>query len=159
MYRRPRCWRCWLSLVAAMSESARARAGSQYWRASAQLDGRDLTCELSTTSDGLLELIPETAYGRGCGQWHCRDSGVIEGRLQLYLYTIDAQPSDVTEVDLLCIRASPSELRGLLFALEREGRRLQIGAAVAAPACVRVRPPPPLVTHQALPCLASHALA
>ena len=142
-----------------MSESARARAGSQYWRASAQLDGRDLTCELSTTSDGLLELIPETAYGRGCGQWHCRDSGVIEGRLQLYLYTIDAQPSDVTEVDLLCIRASPSELRGLLFALEREGRRLQIGAAVAAPACVRVRLPPPLVTHQALPCPACHALA
>ena len=58
-------------------------------------------------------------------------------------YTIDAQPSDVTEVDLLCICASPSELRGLLFALEREGRRLQIGAAVATPACVRVRLPSP----------------
>ena len=64
-----------------MSESARARAGSQYWRASAQLDGRDLTCELSTTSDGLIELIPEKAYGRGCGQGHSRSSGVIEDRL------------------------------------------------------------------------------
>ena len=138
-----RCWRCWLSLIAAMSESTRAHTGNscahgQYWRASAQLDGRELTCELSTTSDGRLELLPETAYGRGCGQWHCRDSGVIEGRLQLYLYTIDAQPSDVTEVDLLCVRASPTELRGLLFALERDGQRLQIGAAVAAP--VRLNP-------------------
>jgi hypothetical protein len=124
-------WRCWLSLIAA--HGTRAHTNSQYWRASAQLDGRELTCELSTTSDGRLELLPETAYGRGSGQWHCGDSGVIEGRLQLYLYTIDAQPSDVTEVDLLCVCASPTELRGLLFALERDGRRLQIGAAVTAP--------------------------
>ena len=131
MTRGAHCWCCWLSLIAV--HGTRAHTGSQYWRASAQLDGRELSCELSTTSDGHLELLPEASYGRGCGEWHCRDSGVIEGRLQLYLYTIDAQPGDVTEVQLLCVRASPTELRGLLFALEQDGRRLQIGAAVAVP--------------------------
>ena len=119
----------WFSLLVA-AHGTRAHTGS-YWRACALLDGRELSCELSTTSEGRLELLPETTYGRGCGNWRCRDSGVIEGRVQLYVYTIDAQPSDVTEVDLLCVRASPTELRGLLFAVD--GQRLQIGAAAAAP--------------------------
>lgn len=58
---------------------------------------------------------------------------MIEARLQLYLYTIDAQPCDPLELDVLCIEAS-SELRGLLF--DTVGR-LQSGAAAVAPPAPR----------------------
>ena len=121
-----------LSLLLLQLACATVR-GSRYWRVHTLLHGQELTCELSTSADGDVELLPEAAFGRGCGWWRCRESGVIEGQMQLYIYTMDDQSSEPTLVDVLCLRASPNELRGLLF--DPSGGRLQIGALPPAP-CV-----------------------
>ena len=116
---------CLAAFLASASASASAPAPT-FWHAAATLHGRELECELRTLVSGRAELLPAADYGRGCGQWRRRASGVFEGSMQLYLYTLAVAPSDPTEIDVLCVQTSPNELRGLLF--EPQGERPQVGA-------------------------------
>ena len=128
------------------SHSAAASAPAPtFWHAAATLHGHELECELSTLLSGRADLLPAADYGRGCGRWRRRPSGVIEGSMQLYLYTLAAAPSDPTDLDVLCVQTSPNELRGLLF--EPRGERPQVGARFLSLSLRTAAHRPPLRTR------------
>ena len=90
---------------------------------------------------GELEFIPspDAAYGRGVGHWHRRPSGVLEGRMRLYMYSAQHMPDNPTDVLVLGVEPDAAgRLTCCLFSVD--GEREQIGACCASALPL---PPPP----------------
>uniref|UniRef100_A0A7S4C1L5 Fe2OG dioxygenase domain-containing protein n=2 Tax=Chrysotila carterae TaxID=13221 RepID=A0A7S4C1L5_CHRCT len=112
---------CIMAMPCAADFIPRAAECTSYWSFRARLRDVDhlLTGEaVARPSEVRAVPAPSCGHGFACGSWTLRPSGIIEGSLQLYVYTVDSMPDSPMDVLFIAVKVAPGQLRGCLFDAE-----------------------------------------